>query len=387
MRLVLTIRSGPEAGREIAIAPGAPVRFGRKEPADFVFAQDHGLSRLHFAIKCDAEIARLLDLNSSNGTWVNGQQVKGAVLKDGDEISAGGMKFAVRFEREPVYVAPPPVSTPAPPPFLHPAELSSPLPLTPIAVAPPVPDPALAPAPPAPVPTAPPPPEPTPEERLLHVLREDFQPLYAILDGARSPQIYKILAEAKEEARKAWQAQNPGVAVPPAFQPPASGILEGGAQYESLYEGWSKAQLALFAPYLVSLPPQSKVLEKLVAGGWGKSWGVFLTCNWGFADLRHHLRHFLMVKLPDEKQVYFRFYDPRVLRVYLPTCTPEELYQFFGPIWRFAAEAEKPQDLLEFVRQGAGIRSNIWHLAAKGGPAGAPSPDATQRVDTAHQGQ
>ena len=206
-------------------------------------------------------------------------------------------------------------------------------------------------------------PEPSLDERLLRVLREDFQPLYAILDGARSPQIYKLLAEAKQEARQAWEAQNPGAATVPAYQPPAAGILEGGAQYESLYEGWSKAELTLFAPYLVSLPPQSKLLEKLVSNGWGKSWGVYLTCNLGFSELRHHLRHFLMVNMPDGKQVYFRFYDPRVLRVYLPTCTREEIYQFFGPVWRFATEDEKPGDLLEFVRQGAGMKANIWHLA------------------------
>ncbi len=28
----------------------------------------------------------------------------------------------------------------------------------------------------------------------------------------------------------------------------------------------------------------------------------------------------------------FRYYDPRVLRVYLPTCSPAEFARFFGPI-------------------------------------------------------
>jgi hypothetical protein len=200
------------------------------------------------------------------------------------------------------------------------------------------------------------------QDRLLGLLRADFQPLYAILDAARAPDIYGLLAEAKEEARKSWEAQNPG-ALGPTFQLPAAGMLEGGAQYESLYEGQSKAQLALFAPYLVSLPAQSKLLEKLANKGWGKSWGIYLTCNLPFHEVRHHFRHFLMVNMPNGDQVYFRFYDPRVLRVYLPTCTPEEVYQFFGPVRRFAAEDEKPESLLEFIRQEAGMKSYIWHLA------------------------
>ena len=90
MRLVLKVRAGSEAGREIVIEQGARVRVGRKSPAEIVFPDDAGISRLHFAIKCDADTARILDLNSSNGTWVNGRQVKGAVLKEGDEITAGG---------------------------------------------------------------------------------------------------------------------------------------------------------------------------------------------------------------------------------------------------------------------------------------------------------
>ena len=382
MRLVLTIRSGSETGREIVIEPGDPVRFGRKSPAEFAFPQDSLISRLHFAIKCDGESARLVDLKSSNGTWVNGQRVKAAVLKEGDEISAGEMKFRVHLETEQVFAPPPPAPQAAALPFLNPTQLSVPLPLSPIEVAPPAPEPA--PPPPEPTSNAPAAPELTLQERLLGVLRSDFQPLYAILDGARSPDIYKILAEGKEEARTAWQAQNPG-ATTPTFQPPAAGMLEGGAQYESLFEGWSKATLTLFAPYLISLPPWSKQLEKLVTKGWGKNWGIYLTCNSSFQEVRYHLRHFLMVNMPEGTQAYFRFYDPRVLRVYLPTCTPEEINYFFGPIWRFAAEAEKPEDMLEFVRRESGMYSNIWHLKPAERPeeaAAAASPDSPQQIAT-----
>ena len=364
MRLVLKIRAGSDSGREIVIEQGVPARIGRKSPAEFVFPRDPLMSRLHFSVECGADAGRIQDLNSSNGTWVNGRRVSGAVLKEGDEIAAGEIRFTVHIERDQPRAVPPAAAQAAPLTFLSPAELRTPLPHAPIVSA--LPEPELpAVVPPPSVPAAP---EPSLQDRLLRLLRADFQPLYAILDGARSLDIYKLLAEAKEEARRAWEAHNPG-ASSPTFQPPAAGMLEGGAQYESLYEGRSKAELTLFAPYLVSLPPWSKLLEKLVSKGWGKSWGIYLTCNLPFHEVRHHFRHFLMVNMPDGDQVYFRFYDPRVLRVYLPTCTPKETDEFFGPVSRFAAEDEKPESLLEFVRQETGMKSYIWHLAPSETPA------------------
>ena len=350
------------------IEEGTLIRIGRRSPADIVFPNEPSLSRLHFSVECAGGTVRIQDLNSSNGTWVNGRRVSDAALQNGDEIAAGKIIFAVHIEGDQPWAASPARVDTAPPPFLSPSTVSVPLSLGPIEAA----SPGSEPATPVPPPSPPAAPEASLEDQLLRVLREDFQPLYAILDGARSPQIYKMLAEAKAEARKGWEAQNPGAASP-TYQPPAAGRLEDGAQYESLFEGWSKAELTLFAPYLVSLPPQSKLLDKLVRKGWGKSWGVYLTCNMAFSDVRHHLRQFLMVNMPDGKQVYFRFYDPRVLRVYLPTCTPEEIGQFFGPVWRFATENEKPQELLEFVRHGTGMNSNIWHLAASEIRAGRPA--------------
>lgn len=54
--------------------------------------------------------------------------------------------------------------------------------------------------------------------------------------------------------------------------------------------------------------------------------------------LRLHLKKFLMVRMEDGRQMYFRFYDPRVLSAVLPTFLPGELNSFFGPVEEFAAE-------------------------------------------------
>ena len=82
-----------------------------------------------------------------------------------------------------------------------------------------------------------------------------------------------------------------------------------------------------------------------------------------FKEVRKHFRQFLMAKLPDGKQVYFRFYDPRVLRLYLPTCTPEEINQFFGPVKYYLTEDEKPGTLLRFSDAGRGVGLRKFPLA------------------------
>ena len=46
---------------------------------------------------------------------------------------------------------------------------------------------------------------------------------------------------------------------------------------------------------------------------------------------------------PDDEALYFRFYDPRVLESFLPTCSEEQLDEFFGSltalgVWRSAEE-------------------------------------------------
>lgn len=181
---------------------------------------------------------------------------------------------------------------------------------------------------------------------LLARLRGQFQPLYGLLDAARDAKIYALLLQSSEER-------------------------------QSLYEGAQGDKLALFAPYLVRLPPDSALLETLVRQGWGKSWGVYLTCPASFADVRQHFRHFLKVKKPDGKVVYFRYYDPRVLRIYLPTCTEQEIEIFFGPITRFVAEDESPAMMLEFTRRRGGVQKTVWRLAAAGAePAAKPAAAA-----------
>lgn len=144
-------------------------------------------------------------------------------------------------------------------------------------------------------------------EATLKTLRA-AQTLYAILDPARDDRILTLLRESPNPAR-------------------------------SLLAGVRGDTLADVAPYLVALAKDNWLLSALVHEGWGHAWGIYLDCPLPFEQVRRHFRHFLRVRAEGEEDfLYFRFYDPRVLRIFLPTCTPAQLREFHGPILRFWGE-------------------------------------------------
>jgi hypothetical protein len=152
----------------------------------------------------------------------------------------------------------------------------------------------------------------------------EFQPLYAILDAAREPKIVELLKHA-------------------------------GAEHQSLYEGARGAEMSSVAPYLVRLPEASPLLKTLEDEGRQQSWGVFLTCEQPLKEVRKHLRRLLTVKLPSGSKVLFRYYDPRVLRVFLPTTDKEQAVEFFGPVKSFITEDENAGSFLEFTIKGGEV--------------------------------
>jgi hypothetical protein len=152
----------------------------------------------------------------------------------------------------------------------------------------------------------------------LHHLNAHMGSLYAVVDASRGARPLQLLQEAVEEHR-------------------------------SLYEGRRGEALAHCAPYLVALRPDSGLLERLVREGWGARWGIYLACALPHRDVRRHLRRFLIVE-DDETgdRFLFRFYDPKTLRLFLPSCTPRQRHDFFGDVASFFAEGERGE-LCRFV--------------------------------------
>src|SRR5688500_16932346 len=97
MRIILEVISGPFQGKQIEAKVGETVRIGRTPKAN-VAMDDSFLSGEHFAIDCDLNGCRVRDLNSRNGTQLNGKMITEADLTDGDTVHAGKTDFKVRIE-------------------------------------------------------------------------------------------------------------------------------------------------------------------------------------------------------------------------------------------------------------------------------------------------
>ena len=92
MRYVLSFEA--EGRHEEYSITGPEVNIGRG-PDNQLVLTDYGISRSHCRILWDGESCRVLDLGSRNGTKVNGEQVREAELRDGDEIMLGRFPIKV----------------------------------------------------------------------------------------------------------------------------------------------------------------------------------------------------------------------------------------------------------------------------------------------------
>lgn len=153
-----------------------------------------------------------------------------------------------------------------------------------------------------------------------HLYADERQSAYAVLDGASIPILLDLLNEHEPE-------------------------------YTCLFSGKLDPEVEQTAPYLVRLLPESKFSNQVLEHGWGNHWGIFATVpnEQPFIAVRKHFRTFLRVRSPEGKPLLFRYYDPRVLRVFLPTCNEEETGKLFGPVTSYLMEGEDPSAALRFL--------------------------------------
>ncbi|HEX4949178.1 MAG TPA: DUF4123 domain-containing protein [Blastocatellia bacterium] len=150
-----------------------------------------------------------------------------------------------------------------------------------------------------------------------------------------------------------------------ASMPNLLGVLETHEpEHECLYRGELEPDMAEVVPYLIYLDNNTDFPWWLAAKGWGKHWGIILQSEVNLRALRRHLRQFLIVYDPMGKPMYFRWYDPRVLSVFLPTCTPEELTTFFGPISCFFLESADGAQAFRFRLSAGELQTETLSLAA-----------------------
>jgi len=148
--------------------------------------------------------------------------------------------------------------------------------------------------------------------------QESKEQVFAILDGARDESIYPAVVNSDNE-------------------------------YECLYGEEVCQDLAEVAPYFVKLDKNNAFTKWLIGNGWGKSWGIFIKSDATFHELKKHFRQFLMVRDEKNKHLYFRYYDPRVLRVYLPACNKDDLKTFYGPVSCYYTEGNEVNLIHEYI--------------------------------------
>lgn len=138
-------------------------------------------------------------------------------------------------------------------------------------------------------------------------LPED-QPILAVLDAARTPDLSRRLSL-------------------------------HGVEHRSLFLGPGSEVISDMAPYLVRLSPESEFARWVADEGAGDFWGFFFIATADLDTLASHLASFLVVTDEEGSELFFRFYDPRVLLPFLASCTPEEQQAFMGPMEALWAEA------------------------------------------------
>jgi len=119
-------------------------------------------------------------------------------------------------------------------------------------------------------------------------------------------------------------------------------------EFECLFRGELEPDIAQMAPYLVLLEPNSEFTRWVITHGWGQHWGVFAVSTADLRALRSHFRTLLTVYDGTGRPMLFRYYDPRVLRTYLPTCNSGELSSLFGPVVNYIMEDADPWTLLKY---------------------------------------
>jgi hypothetical protein len=167
-------------------------------------------------------------------------------------------------------------------------------------------------------------------------------PVYALLDAARDAEILPLLR---------------------TF----------GVEPVALLRGTKADDLADYGAQLASLDRQPALLDHLVQRGWGRSWGIYLTSPAPIAELAEHLRGHCWTQAPDGRHLYFRFYDPRVLRTALPAMSPADLDAFLGPVTALHMEAADPAELEAWQRAGPKISHRRLSISIPDRPA-APLP-------------
>ena len=94
---ILKSAEGAETPCTFRIRPGNIKTIGRSTGAEFM-VDAAMVSRLHCRLSAGATELQVDDLESTNGTFVNGQRVSSSSLREGDRLGVGRVELVVSRE-------------------------------------------------------------------------------------------------------------------------------------------------------------------------------------------------------------------------------------------------------------------------------------------------
>jgi hypothetical protein len=107
---------------------------------------------------------------------------------------------------------------------------------------------------------------------------------------------------------------------------------------ETLFDRRADRRLLLVAPWLVRLSLAQDIGRRLEELGPSLPWGCYVYSTVDISSLRAALRRFNIARLPNSaRKVLFRYWDPRVMRVFLAVANKAQRELLFEWIERIEA--------------------------------------------------
>ena len=128
-----------------------------------------------------------------------------------------------------------------------------------------------------------------------------------------------------------------------------------GHELYTVFSGELAGTVAHVGPCLVRLGETGGFLGKWVEKI-GTHAGVLFESPASLEAIHAHLREIFVATDEQRQEYFFRFYDPRVIRTFLPTCHPEELKEFFGPVVRWVVESEDATSYVAYTLEESALK-------------------------------
>jgi len=157
---------------------------------------------------------------------------------------------------------------------------------------------------------------------------------YCILDGAAVPDLPKRLYQ---------------------LDPPNHSLIRGELTPDMVH----------VAPYVAIMMPNEKFTAWVIENSFGKNWGIYVQSRFSIFEMRRHFRSLISVHDEEGMPMIFRFYDPRVIRKFLPTCDKDQLKVFFGNVDTYFVEAEEEDKLLAYRYRNGELETREIDLTDK----------------------